>query len=98
MGMIDRLEPLHWRFAFVLLVPLILLCGMLHAGDATAPRFTVRAEPVFKQLTPKFCWFHPRVTPLPGYGKDDQPAVIMTIQKHLAADDHYSGLYFLRTN
>lgn len=65
--------------------------------DEGAP-LKVQAEAVFKQLSPTFCWFHPRVAALPGYGKDKQPAVIMTIQKHLSADDHYSGLYFLRTD
>ena len=58
----------------------------------------MKAEAVFKELTPAFCWFHPRVAPLPGYGKEGRPAVVMTIQKHLAASDHYSGLYFLRTD
>lgn len=60
--------------------------------------FETKAEAVFKHLSPAFCWFHPRIAPLPGFGKDKQPAVIMTIQKHLAADDHYSGLYYLRTD
>lgn len=60
--------------------------------------FTVNAEAVFQQLSPDFCWFHPRVAALPGYGRAGEPAVIMTIQKHLKADDHYSGLYVLRTN
>lgn len=60
--------------------------------------FDVKAEPVFKELTPAFCWFHPRIAPLPGFGKEGRPAVVMTIQKHLSADDHYSGMYFLRTD
>jgi hypothetical protein len=64
--------------------------------------YSVRAEPIFRELTPSFCWFHPRVTAIPGFGDKvgdgTAPAVIVTIQKHLSADDHYSGLYFLRTN
>ncbi len=35
---------------------------------------------------------------LPGQGNDGQPAVVLTIQKHLGVSDHYSGLYYLRTN
>ena len=70
------------------------------AGGAEAPvlPFDVKAEPVFKELTPAFCWFHPRIAPLPGFGEAGRPAVVMTIQKHLSADDHYSGMYFLRTD
>lgn len=60
--------------------------------------FRVQAVPVFRELNQKYCWFHPRVSPIPGFGNAGQPAAIMTIQKHLAADDHYSGLYFLRTD
>jgi hypothetical protein len=66
-------------------------------GPALVP-FDVKAEPAFKELSSKFCWFHPRVAALPGFGKGGQPAVVMTIQKHLSADDHYSGMYFLRTD
>lgn len=73
-----------------------------HADDPSAgPRrlaFEVQADVAYRQLSPDFCWFHPRVAALPGFGKDGRPAVIMTLQKHLAADDHYSGLWFLRTD
>lgn len=72
--------------------------GLLRAGAVEPISFDVRADVAYKQLSPKFCWFHPRVAPLPGQGKNGQPAVIMTIQKHLAADDHYSGMYFMRTD
>lgn len=77
------------------------ICGPVGPVEAAEPAllpYEVTAEPVFKELTPAFCWFHPRVAALPGFGQDGQPAVVMTIQKHLAADDHYSGLYYLRTN
>jgi hypothetical protein len=60
--------------------------------------YTVKAEPVYQQLRPDFCWFHPRAAALPGYGRNGQPAVIVTIQKHLGESDHYSGLWFLRTD
>ncbi|MFN8708179.1 MAG: hypothetical protein ACK50J_15990, partial [Planctomyces sp.] len=65
--------------------------------------FEVSAEPVFQELSASFCWFHPRAAAMPGYGtenpdKSRNPAVVITIQKHLSADDHYSGMYFLRTD
>lgn len=68
------------------------------AADPPLVGFDVRAEVVHQQLDPDFCWFHPRVAALPGYGRDGQPAVVMTLLKHLVADDHYSGLYFMRTD
>ena len=70
----------------------------VRAADETVLLYDLKAEPAFQELTTAFCWFHPRVAPLPGFGKEGQPAVVMTIQKHLSASDHYSGLYFLRTD
>ncbi|OHB79211.1 MAG: hypothetical protein A2W31_00185 [Planctomycetes bacterium RBG_16_64_10] len=67
----------------------------------TAPAlvaFDVQADVALRQLDPDFCWFHPRVAALPGFGGQGQPAVVMTLQKHLAADDHYSGLLFMRSD
>jgi hypothetical protein len=71
------------------------------ADDSSSPPivpFDVKAEVVLKELNTGFCWFHPRVAAIPGAGKDGRPAVLMTIQKHLVASDHYSGMYFLRTD
>ncbi len=79
-------------------VVLLFGCWEVALADEPPLPYDVKAEPVFKELTPAFCWFHPRVAPLPGYGKDGRPAVVMTIQKHLSADDHYSGMFFLRTD
>ncbi|MEJ7591326.1 MAG: HEAT repeat domain-containing protein [Planctomycetaceae bacterium] len=67
------------------------------AGPAVLP-FKVQASAVFSELNAKSCWFHPRVAAMPGHGDAGQPAIVMTIQKHLGVSDHYSGLYFLRTN
>ena len=72
--------------------------AFVSAEEIPLQPFQTSAEPVFQQLSPEFCWFHPRVAPLPGFGKRGQPAVMMTIQKHLAADDHYSGMYTMRTD
>ena len=69
-----------------------------HADGPPPLPFVVKAEVVHKELSAEFCWFHPRVAAIPGAGKDGRPAVVMTIQKHLAASDHYSGMYFLRTD
>lgn len=67
------------------------------AADEPLP-FNVQTQTVLQELNPGFCWFHPRVAAIPGAGKEGAPAVVMTIQKHLVADDHYSGLFDLRTD
>lgn len=77
---------------------LISACQSLSAADPRILDYKVHAEAIHQELSPDFCWFHPRVTALPGYGKEGVPAVIVTTQKHLAASDHYSGLYVLRTD
>lgn len=59
------------------------------------PEFTVQLDVVKQELDPKFCWFHPRVAAVPAMGKDGKPLIVLTIQKHLAADDHYSGLHYM---
>lgn len=60
--------------------------------------FTVSAEAACQELSPEFCWFHPRPAAIPGAGMEGRPAVIVTLMKHLVANDHYSGLFFLRTD
>jgi hypothetical protein len=84
------------RRAGALAGALCLLAVLSAAGERL--EFQVQTDVVHRELNPGFCWFHPRVAVLPGFGKEGLPVVIMTIQKHLAASDHYSGLCFLRTD
>ena len=77
---------------------LIALFSLTSASIAQQVDFEVNPTVALQELNPKFCWFHPRATAIPKLGKDGQPAVIMTIQKHLVADDHYSGLWVMRTD
>ena len=79
-------------------ISLIALFSVTPASVAEQVDFQVKPTVALQELNPKFCWFHPRATAIPKLGKDGQPAVIMTIQKHLAADDHYSGLWVMRTD
>ena len=60
--------------------------------------FEVRLDVVKQELSPDFCWFHPRVAAVPRAGRDGQAAVIMTLQKHLRVSDYYSGLWMMRTD
>ena len=59
------------------------ICSATRADGPPPLPFDVKAEVVHKELSPEFCWFHPRVAAIPGAGKDGRPAVVMTIQKHL---------------
>jgi hypothetical protein len=77
------------------LAAILFSTGLLNAADRLD--FQVQADVVHRELNPGFCWFHPRAAAIPGFGTEGRPAVIMTVQKHLAASDHYSGLWFLRT-
>ena len=77
---------------------LILLFSLLPESNAQQVNFEVQPTVALQELNPKFCWFHPRATAIPGLGKEGQPAVIMTIQKHLIADDYYSGLWMMRSD
>jgi hypothetical protein len=84
----------------------VTMCGLLSWASsaladenrASQPPFTTRADVAYQELSPEYCWFHPRAAALPGQGKEGQPGVIMTIQKHLGVSDHYSGLYFMRSD
>lgn len=60
--------------------------------------FQVKLEVIKQEINPKYCWFHPRAVAIPRIGKDGRPGVLVTIQKHLTASDHYSGLYMMRTD
>ncbi len=98
---LNRLETLPeslWRTCVVVALLGSGSGSAAHAEEPAVLPYKVNAKAVFKELTPAFCWFHPRVAALPGYGKGGRPAVVMTIQKHLSVSDHYSGMYFLRTD
>jgi hypothetical protein len=60
--------------------------------------YRIQLDVALKALHPNFCWFHPRAAAIPAAGRDGQPAVIMTIQKHLKVSDYYSGLWVMRTD
>ncbi len=82
-----------------ILVPCLLLLHLACILPAAEPiPFSVETTAPLQELNPKFCWFHPRAAAIPKLGKDGQPLVIMTIQKHLISDDHYSGLWVMKTD
>src|SRR5215211_9206235 len=80
----------------VAVVVVVLLVGASGAADPLG--FTVKLDTVLEHDDGKFLWFHPRVAAIPKVGQGGKPAVVMTLQKHLHASDHYSGLYFMRSD
>lgn len=80
----------------------VTFCGLAGVSGVSllaedAADFSVQLDVVKQELHPDYCWFHPRVAAVPGAGKDGGPLVVLTIQKHLVADDHYSGLHYMTT-
>jgi lysophospholipase L1-like esterase len=59
--------------------------------------FEVQLDVMHQELSPDFCWFHPRVAAIPNSDPASQ-TIICTLQKHLGVSDHYSGLYFMRSD
>src|SRR5262245_19044186 len=88
---------MHSRTTCCLALLVALLCV---AGEEVKKPldYTIKVETVMKHDDGKFLWYHPRVAALPGLGRDGRPRMVMTIQKHLHADDHYSGLSVLQTD
>ena len=72
----------------------------IRAADTSSGEldFAVKVDVARQELDPGFCWFHPRVAAVPGAGRNGNPAVIMTIQKHLKVSDYYSGMWTMRTD
>jgi lysophospholipase L1-like esterase len=70
-------------------------CGLPTLQAQTLP-YDVKLDVMHQELSSDFCWFHPRVAAIP-VADSETPIVICTLQKHLGVSDHYSGLYFMRS-
>src|SRR5581483_9028738 len=77
---------------------LLVMVGGSAATGQDGLAFRIKLDTVLKHDDGKFLWYHPRVAVVPGLGRDGGPAVFMTLQKHLHASDHYSGLWVMRTD
>lgn len=82
----------------VLVVILVTSSGSYRKHIPRHLKFSVQSDVAYQQLSKEFVWFHPRAAAIPGFGKDKNPAVIMTLQKHLVVSDYYSGMYYMRTD
>jgi lysophospholipase L1-like esterase len=67
-------------------------------GPAPPPvRFTTELRTILEHDDGQFLWYHPRATAIPTAAGDASPEVFITLQKHLRASDHYSGLSVLNS-
>lgn len=83
---------------FVLLAAGLFPAGFASAEELPPVSFEIVLDSVCEHDDGKFLWFHPRAVSIPGKGADGNPAVLITLQKHLQVSDFYSGLYELRSN
>ncbi len=95
----QRFKTPYKQLGFAL-VYLIGVTSTLVADDGPALLdYEIKVDTVLKHDDGKSLWFHPRAAAMPGFGKAGQPAVVMTIQKHLlSASDYYSGINIMRTD
>ena len=83
------------KFPCLLSVLLPFTAVSLFAADPAVVEYTVKLETVIKQTeTDKVQWFHPRAAAIPNPA-GGEPAMVMTIQKHLDISDYFSGLHVL---
>ena len=87
MSIVFRVGLVAWLIA-------AMLSNAIHATEPVVD-FNVHLDVALQELSPDYCWFHPRVASAPNLGKDGDPLVVLTLQKHLGASDHYSGLYYM---
>lgn len=84
-----------------LLTSLFVPLWMMVPGNAVAQEsvtFQSQLQVMHQELNEDFCWFHPRVAAVPDAGAVQGRILICTLQKHLRVSDHYSGLYFMRSD
>lgn len=81
-----------------LLVVMLVLSAVARAEEVAPVPFETTLDTVCEHDDGKFLWFHPRAAAIPGKGAEGNPAIIMTLQKHLQVSDFYSGLYALRSD
>lgn len=71
--------------------------GGLQAADESLD-YEVQVDTVAQHDMNDFLWFHPRAAAIPPASPGANPIVVMTLQKHLRASDHYSGMFVMRTD
>jgi len=65
----------------------------VQADELIPLEYRVKLEAIIKHDDGRFLWFHPRAAAIPS--RDGDPAVVLTLQKHLKVSDYYSGLHVM---
>ncbi|MEN8229758.1 MAG: exo-alpha-sialidase [Bacteroidota bacterium] len=92
------------RTHFILIVALLITmygCSSnVKQEDQSNPLdYKVRVEVPIKHWDGVFNWTQARVVAIPGFGKEGQPRLIMTMQKWFVAhSDYYSGLFTIQSD
>ncbi|MFN0168748.1 MAG: hypothetical protein ACKV22_20170 [Bryobacteraceae bacterium] len=83
----------------LLLRCLPLAVGLAASLAAAEPLpFEIKAEKILREYAAGWQWFHPRPAAIPGMGRNGAPLTILTIQKHLGASDHFSGMSIMSSD
>lgn len=77
---------------------ILFLQSVIMASEQNTLSFQIEVVCAFNYDGDDFCWFHPRVAPIPIIQKNEHPRVLMTLQKHLMVSDYYSGMYMSYTD
>ncbi len=95
--MVLSLSSVHSRSIISRTAIFLIATSLSNFGRAAEPpvEFQLHLDVAHQELSPNYCWFHPRAAAVPGLGEKDDPLVVLTLQKHLGASDHYSGLYYM---
>lgn len=80
----------HREIADTLFPP---LAEAVRAAAGPPVDFSVELDALFSHDDGKFLWYHPRAVVLPNrFTRVLTPTSMITLQRHLQADDHYDGL------
>ncbi|MEZ6045615.1 MAG: exo-alpha-sialidase [Planctomycetaceae bacterium] len=85
------------RFSFILILVLSAFPALAEEALFKPLEYELEQQILLEHDDGHFLWFHPRVAPLPGLGRDGNIAAILMLQKHLHTSDFYSGLSYMTT-
>jgi hypothetical protein len=97
--MLDKLTPRLACLTLLALTVVLLAPIAILAAEPPSIEFTVKLETVMKHYDvpgEPFVWFHPRAAAIPAHDNSREPAIVMTLQKHLSVSDYYSGLHVMQ--
>jgi hypothetical protein len=58
--------------------------------------YSLELRTLYEELNDRYCWFHTRMTSIPGEGDGGNPLHLMTLQKaFLSASDYFGGLHMM---